>query len=312
MTPWVWFTIAVLTALAGGALLAGDYGRRTAHSRERRRWASLRGWRFVESDPVLPDRWRHGVIAQGGPGEARGLVIGRLFTSEGRRPVYVFDHQRNGKINSAIVAVERREGAAPVVVELWQPEVPFPRDAGLELLGPVGARYAFVTDLAAARPLITPELVAACEEVGDDVTVVWLEQEWVLASAPPASAPPRLERLLRSLGEIADQVDAAQGGNGRGDAHRPHEADRRDDDRIGNGRGDDDRRREAEQRDDDRREADRPEAEQPLDAEQPGDGEQPGDADQRHDVAETDPPREADDAKESAPEDSSSTTDRSS
>lgn len=229
MTPWVWFTIAVLTALAGGALLASDYGRRTAHSRERRRWAALRGWRFVESDPVLPDRWRYGMIGQGGPGEAHGLVIGRLFTSEGRRPVYVFDHQRNGKANAAVVAVQRREEAAPVVVELWQPEVPFPRDAGLELLGPVGARYAFVTDLSAARPLITPEFVAACEEVGDDVPVVWLEQEWVLASAPAGSAPPRLERLLRSLGEIADLVDTVQGGDDRRDGEQPRESDRRDD-----------------------------------------------------------------------------------
>ncbi len=203
----MWFTIAVLAAVAGGALLAGDHGRRTAHSRERRRWAALRGWRFVDSDPVLPDRWRHGVIAQGGAGEARELVIGKLFTSEGRRPVYVFDHRQNGRISAVVVAVQRCEGSAPVVVELWQPEVPFPRDAGLELLGPVGTRYAFVTELAAARPLITPGLVAACEEVGDDVPVVWLEQEWVLAAAPAASGPPRLERLLRSLGEIADQVD---------------------------------------------------------------------------------------------------------
>lgn len=211
MAPWVWFTIAVLAAVAGGALLAGDYGRRTAHSRERRRWAALRGWRFVESDPVLPDRWRHGVIAQGGAGEARELVIGSLFTAEGRRPVYVFDHRQNGKISAAVVAVQRREGSAPGVVELWQAEVPFPRDAGLELLGPVGARYAFVTDLSTARPLITPGLVTACEEVGDDIPVVWLEQEWVLAAAQAGAAPPRLERLLRALGEIADQIDGAQG-----------------------------------------------------------------------------------------------------
>lgn len=213
MAPWVWFTIAVLAAVAGCALLAGDYGRRTAYSRERRRWAGLRGWRFVESDPVLPDRWRHGVIAQGGAGEARQLVVGKLFTAGGRRPVYVFDHWQNGRVGAAVVAVQRREGSAPVVVELWQAEVPYPRDAGLELLGPVGARYAFVTDLTTARPLITPGLVTDCEEVGDDIPVVWLEQEWVLAAAPAGAAPPRLERLLRSLGEIADQVDGAQGGD---------------------------------------------------------------------------------------------------
>lgn len=211
MAAWVWFIIAVLAAVAGSAMLVSDYGRRTAHSRERRRWASLRGWRFLEADPVLPDRWRHGAIAQGGAGEARDVVIGSLFTSEGRRPVYIFDHCQHGKISTAVGAVQRLDGSAPAVVELWQADVPLPRDAGLELLGPVGARYAFVTDLLTARPQITPGLVAACDEVGDDVPVVWLEQEWVLAVAPAASAPPRFERLLRSLGEIADQLEGAHG-----------------------------------------------------------------------------------------------------
>ncbi len=207
----MWLIIAVLAALAGGALLVSDHGQRTADSRERRRWAALRGWRFVESDPVLPDRWRHGVISQGGPGEAHDLVIGKLFTSEGRRPVYVFDHRQHGKVTGAVVAVQRREGGAAMVLELWRREVPFPWDVGLELLGPVGTRYAFVTDLSQARRLITPGLVAAAEELGDDVPVAWLEQEWVLGATPAGATPARLERLLRALGEIADQVDGPEG-----------------------------------------------------------------------------------------------------
>ena len=81
MPAWVWFTVAGVAALAGAGLLVADYAQRTAQSRERHRWANLRGWRFVESDPLLPDRWRHGVIAQGGAGEARDLVSGRLFTA---------------------------------------------------------------------------------------------------------------------------------------------------------------------------------------------------------------------------------------
>lgn len=224
MAAWIWFVIAGLAAVAGAALFASDYGRRTARSRERRRWAGLRGWRFVESDPVLPDRWHFGVIAQGGAGEAHNLVIGRVFTSESRRPVYVFDHQQNGRITSAVAAVQRREGSAAVVLELWQRDTALPRDAGLELMGPVGTRYGFVTDISAARRLITPGLVAACEEVGDDVPVAWLEQEWVLAAAPSAATPARLERLLRTLGEIADQVDGPEGdedGTHRADGAAP-------------------------------------------------------------------------------------------
>jgi hypothetical protein len=94
-----------------------------------------------------------------------------------------------------------------VLIELWLPSVPFQREQMPDLLGPVGPRYAFVSDLTAARTLITPDLVDAAEEIGGDVTVLWFEQDWVLAAAPPHAAPARLERLLRDLGELADVVD---------------------------------------------------------------------------------------------------------
>ena len=77
-----------------------------------------------------------------------------------------------------------------VVVELWLPSVPFQREHMPDLLGPVGQRYAFVSDLAAARALITPDLVDAAEEIGGDVTVVWLEDDWVLAQRRPTPARP--------------------------------------------------------------------------------------------------------------------------
>jgi hypothetical protein len=76
-----------------------------------------------------------------------------------------------------------------------------------EMLGPIGQRYAFADDVTGARALITQDLVDAADSLGGDVGVVWLENEWVLASAAPNVGPSRLERLLRDLGEIADIVD---------------------------------------------------------------------------------------------------------
>ena len=207
MSPWLWFMIAGLAAAAGAALLAIDHRRRTAHQRERRRWAALRGWRFVLSDPVLADRWRHGVIARGGAGMARDLVFGSLFTQLGRRWVRVFDHEQGGQVSSVVVAVQRRIHAGDLVAELWLPDQPLPNDPDLESLGPVGERAAFVTDPARMRSMITPELVFACDAVGGDVPVIWMEQSWVLAAAPAATTPTRLERLLRALDEIADLLD---------------------------------------------------------------------------------------------------------
>lgn len=204
---WVWFLVAVLAIAAGIALLIADRTRRAPNNRERRRWAALRGWQFAEVDQVLPTRWERGALAQHAGGTATDVVAGSTFTADGRRQVYVLDLTTNGKVATVLAGVRCRRSVG-TTLELWQPDVPVPQDSGLDLLGPVGSRYAFVTEVAAARPLVTPSLVDAAEEVGPDVTVVWLEQDWVLAAIEPDSADPaRLERLLRALGELADIID---------------------------------------------------------------------------------------------------------
>ncbi|HEU5473014.1 MAG TPA: hypothetical protein VFV67_20400 [Actinophytocola sp.] len=203
---WAWFTAAAVAGLLGAVLLLRDRARLTSRNRERHRWAALRGWQFSENDPALPTQWTAGAIAYYGGGTARDVVAGSTFTADGRRRVYVFDLDTGGRIGAVIAAVQCRR-THPVVVELWLPNVPFQRDQMPELLGPVGQRYAFVSDIATARGLITPDLVDATEDIGGDIPVAWIEGGWVLASAPPSAGPSRLERLLRSIGEVADVVD---------------------------------------------------------------------------------------------------------
>nr|WP_218888637.1 hypothetical protein [Saccharopolyspora hordei] len=204
---WLWFVVAVLAIGAGVALLIADRSQRVSSNRERRRWAALRGWQFAEADRVLPTRWERGALAQYVSPTATDVVAGSTFTSDGRRQVSVMDLEVGGRTATVLAGIRcRRE--APATIELWLPDVPVPQDSELDLLGPVGSRYAFVTEVAAARPLVTPDLVDATEEIGSDVTVVWLENDWVLAALEPAQADPaRLERLLRDLGDLADLVD---------------------------------------------------------------------------------------------------------
>ncbi|MGH3770968.1 MAG: hypothetical protein ACRDRW_06175 [Pseudonocardiaceae bacterium] len=209
VSPWAWFVIAGLAAAAGSALLALDRGHHSAHQRERRRWAALRGWRFVLSDPMLADRWRHGVLAPGSVGLAKDIVVGTLFTPLGRRVAQVFDHEQGGQVSSVVVAVQRRGHGADLVAELWLPDRPLPRDTELSMLGPVGDRVALVSDPDRAGPLVSPEFVFAAGALGSDVPVAWVERDWVLAAAPGTATPARLERLLRALDEIADLLDVA-------------------------------------------------------------------------------------------------------
>ncbi|MGW1678852.1 hypothetical protein [Saccharopolyspora sp. NPDC002376] len=204
---WLWFVIAVLAIGAGVVLLIADRSQRVSNNRERRRWAALRGWQFAEVDQVLPTRWERGALAQYGSPMATDVVAGSTFTSDGRRQVYVMDLDAGSRSATVLVGMRCRR-ATPATIELWLPDVPVPQDSELDLLGPVGARYAFVTEVAAARPLVTPDLVDATEEIGSDVTVVWLEDDWVLAALEPGNADPaRLERLLRDLGDLADLID---------------------------------------------------------------------------------------------------------
>jgi hypothetical protein len=210
--PTAWFVIALIALLLGAALLVvdGRRGRGSGVARDRRKWAAARGWEFHEFDPVLPSRWRYGTIHQGGPGVARNLLSGDVPTPDGPRQAYAFDHEQAGKLSSVLVAVQV-QAVLPAAVELRLPTAPVPDDAGLELLEPVGERYAFVSDADAVRPLLTPRLAKAADMVGNDVEMLWAEDAWVLATAPLGSDPGRLQDLLADLAEVATVLEQSKG-----------------------------------------------------------------------------------------------------
>lgn len=212
----VWFVIAAVAFVLGLLMLRASRQAGGAQPRDRRRWAQQKEWEYLDSDPVLPSRWRYGTIHQGGPGVARNLVTGSVPTAEGRRLVYVFDHEQAGRLTSVVAAVQRRS-AMKGAFELRLPSAPLPDDAGLDLLEPVGERYAFVSDAAAIRPLITPRLVRAADAVGDDIELLWAEDSWVLCAAPLDYAPEQLQDLLDQLIEVAAALEeAARGSAGPG------------------------------------------------------------------------------------------------
>ncbi|WP_033289990.1 hypothetical protein [Amycolatopsis jejuensis] len=206
ISAWIWFVIAAVALVVGLGLLFADRAKEGSRNRERMRWAQLRGWQFVEEDERLPRQWAGGAIGYFGAEAAVNVVAGSTFTSDGRRPVFIFDIESQGQVPAVVVAV-RCNKTHRVPVEMWLSSVPFQRENMPEMLGPIGQRYAFADDAEGARQVITQELVDAADQLGGDVGVAWLENEWVLASVVPGAGPSRLERLLRDLGEIADIVD---------------------------------------------------------------------------------------------------------
>ncbi len=201
----VWFWVCIIAIVVGVGLLLFDRFRGGA-TRDRKRWASMREWEFLESDPVLPSRWRYGTVHQGGPGVARNLVSGDVPTPDGPRQAYAFDHEQAGRISSVLCAVQVQK-ALPAAVELRLPSAPLPDDAGLDLLEPVGERYAFVSDAEAVRPLLTARLADGSDAVGDDIELLWAEDAWVLAAAPVGISPDRMQDLLADLAEVATALE---------------------------------------------------------------------------------------------------------
>ena len=206
MGPSVWFVIAVVALVLGAILLYVDRSGGFGGGKDRRKWAAMRGWEYLDTDPVLPSRWRYGTIHQGGPGVARNLISGDVPTPDGPRQAYVFDHEQAGRLNSVLVAVQV-QAQLPAAVELRLPSAPLPDDAGLDLLEPVGARYAFVSDAESVRPLLTSRLADASDAIGEDVELLWAEESWVLAAAPLDSSAERVQDLLADLAEVATALE---------------------------------------------------------------------------------------------------------
>ncbi|MDT7562054.1 MAG: hypothetical protein QOG76_678, partial [Pseudonocardiales bacterium] len=54
----VWFVIAAVALVLGLLMLRASQPGGGGQSRDRRRWAAQKEWEYLDSDPVLPSRWR--------------------------------------------------------------------------------------------------------------------------------------------------------------------------------------------------------------------------------------------------------------
>ena len=224
---WFWFVVALVAAGGGALLLLSDRrsddrsdrparssARSSSRARDRRRWAEQKSWEFVESDDVLPSRWRYGTVHHGGHGRALDLATGAVPGPGGRRLAHLFDHEQDGEITGVVAAV-RGVATVPVALELRLPSAPLPDDAELDSLGQVGERYAFVAGVGEGRRLLTSEVARTADLVGSDIALVWAEDTWVLAEATPGTGSERMQRVLQALVDLSVALEkAVDGGSG--------------------------------------------------------------------------------------------------
>ncbi len=204
----VFFAVAAVAMAAGAVLLSVDSRRRELPAQLRRDWARAHGMRPTPTDPVRAGKWTHGALAEGGPATARDVVVGEYAGV----PLLMLDLMREGRVNAIVLAL-RAPSTVPVL-ELRLASAARPTSSATDLLGQVGTRYAFTSDLEAARRVLDEQLIAVADAAGADVDVLWAECGWVLAALPVNAERQRWEETAQVLVRFAERLRAPAAGQG--------------------------------------------------------------------------------------------------
>ncbi|MFC4604917.1 hypothetical protein [Rhodococcus kronopolitis] len=219
----IWFALSVI-ALAGAlALLYVDRSRREQFGKVRQIWARAQGYVYSDVDPQLPSRWHRAAMA-------KQEYLGAVDVVEGTRrgeSFLLFDLEDT----ATVVAVHRAVGS-DVDVDLRLKSTPPPRDSDMNLLGAIGPRVVFATDLEIARRVCDQRMVHFTESVPPQVQMLWSEGAWTLGTLPITStgrdwdaaidAVARLSGLLHVLPPVAEPADIPAGANHDPGRPRPH------------------------------------------------------------------------------------------
>jgi hypothetical protein len=194
MVP-LWFTLSALCFVGAAVLLYVDIDRRRGRSRRRRSWARSHGFDYERESADIVKRWKRGVMSTVGDVAAHNVVLGQIRGEA----VYIFDLEEV----ATVIALHRKVGTN-VVVDLRLKGLKEPRESDIWLLGAIGPRMVYSTNLDAARRACDRRMVTFAHTAPDSAEIMWNEQNWTLVSMPITSTRSQWDEGLRTVRQFND------------------------------------------------------------------------------------------------------------
>lgn len=194
MVP-LWFTLSALCFVGAGVLLYVDIDRRRGRSRRRKSWARSHGFDYEPESTDILKRWKRGVMSTVGDVAAQNVVLGQIRGEA----VYIFDLEEV----ATVIALHRKVGTN-VVVDLRLKGLKEPRESDIWLLGAIGPRMVYSTNLDAARRACDRRMVTFAHTAPDSAEIMWNEQNWTLVALPITSTRTEWDEGLRTVRQFND------------------------------------------------------------------------------------------------------------
>jgi hypothetical protein len=194
MVP-LWFTLSALCFVGAAVLLYVDIGRRRGHGRRRKSWAKSHGFDYEPVSTEIVKRWKRGVMSTVGDVAAHNVVLGQIRGEA----VFIFDLEDV----ATVIALHRKVGTN-VVVDLRLKGIKEPRENDIWLLGAIGPRMVYSTNLDAARRACDRRMVTFAHTAPDCAEIMWNEQHWTLVSMPVNSTRAQWDEGLRTVRQFND------------------------------------------------------------------------------------------------------------
>ena len=194
MVP-LWFTLSALCFVGAAVLLYVDIDRRRGLGRRRKSWAKSHGFDYEHESHDILQRWKRGVMSTVGDIPAKNVVLGQIRGEA----VFIFDLEDV----ATVIALHRKIGTN-VVVDLRLKGIKEPRENDIWLLGAIGPRMVYSTNLDAARRACDRRMVTFAHTAPDCAEVMWNEQHWTLVSMPVTSTRAQWDEGLRTVRQFND------------------------------------------------------------------------------------------------------------